>query len=440
MSGSLDEVAASQVREPLYLRQDAVLERDRLNVAGTDQGLLRGLSSIEPPLFGSRATNGGLDSSGSSRSVALVGTYPPTECGIATFTSNLRGAIGAPLSGWETGVVRVMDHPDPRPVPDAVVESWLAGDAQSLTRCLASLNRYDVVLLQHEYGIFAGVDGQDVLELIDGLEVPLVAVLHTALRTPSSHQRAVLERVLAAASAIVVQSKAARDRIVMVHGVAPDTVNVIPHGAAWNFYGPTVERDPRPMVLTWGLLSPGKGIEHGIEAVSRLWPSNPSLRYVVAGETHPKVLAASGERYRDELRARTDRLGAGGRVCFSDGYRDWSSLRSLVRSADVVLLPYESRDQVSSGVLVEALAAGRPVVATRFPHAEELLAGGAGILADQGDIAAMAAALERVLGDPGLAERMASCARAAARPLLWPAVADSYRVLLERVAPKDARR
>jgi glycosyltransferase involved in cell wall biosynthesis len=111
-----------------------------------------------------------------------------------------------------------------------------------------------------------------------------------------------------------------------------------------------------------------------------------------------------------------------------------------VRSADVVLLPYESRDQVSSGVLVEALAAGRPVVATRFPHAEELLAGGAGILADQGDIAAMAAALERVLGDPGLAERMASCARAAARPLLWPAVADSYRVLLERVAPKDARR
>ena len=366
-------------------------------------------------------------------SIALVGTYPPTECGIATFTSNLAISIATPDSGWSAAVVRVMDQADLRPHDRRVVETWRRDDRRSLERSLAVLNRRDVVVLQHEYGIFGGVDGQDVLQLVEGLTVPLIVVLHTALVDPSRHQREILEKVIELSAQVVVQSEAARSRIATVHGMDIGTIVVIPHGAVGNFGPRPTSTVSPPTVLTWGLLSPGKGIEHGIRAVARLWPSDPSLMYVVAGETHPKVRSAQGEYYRDSLRALAIELGAEGRVRFDGEYRDWDSLRALIRSVDVVLLPYESREQVSSGVLVEALASGKSVVATTFPHAEELLAGGAGILVDQGDVNAMAEAISRILNEPGLAARMSSRAREVAEPLLWSAVGESYRKLIERV-------
>jgi glycosyltransferase involved in cell wall biosynthesis len=371
------------------------------------------------------------------RAVALVGTYPPTACGVATFTSNLRAAIAARPSSWATGVVRVLDSWEPRP-SDEVVEQWVAGNPALLRRSLAVLNSFDVVLLQHEYGLFAGRDGEDVLGLVDGVKVPLVAVLHTALLEPSPHQRHILDRIIEATAVVVVQSEAARQRIVSVHDADPESVIVIPHGAAANFFGPLLADVPRPAVLTWGLLSPGKGIEHGIAAIARLQPVSPAVSYIVAGQTHPKVRAANGEHYREALRAQAHSLGVDDRVRFDNGYRDWGSLRALVRSVDVVLLPYDSRDQVSSGVLVEALASSKPVVATRFPQAEELLGGGAGILVDYGDVGAMADALCRVLYEPGLMAQMAAAARRAAAPLLWPAVGASYRLLLDRVVATRA--
>lgn len=371
------------------------------------------------------------------RSVALVGTYPPTPCGLATFTSNLRAAIAAGTRPWTAHVVRVLDGVEPIP-RDHVVAQWVAGDAASLQRSVDALNSFDAVLLQHEYGLFGGPDGEDVLALVDGLDVPLVAVLHTALRTPSWRQRAILERILDTAAVTVVQSAAARDRITEVHCVNPERVVVVPHGAAENLSGPCLASVPRPAVLTWGLLSPGKGIEHGIAAAARLASTGSDVSYVVAGQTHPKVRAATGEAYRQRLEDQAHLLGVGDRVIFDDAYRDWDSLRSLVRSADVVLLPYDSRDQVSSGVLVEAVASARPVVATRFPHAEELLAGGAGILVDHGDVEAMARAVDRVLREPGLAERMSSAARQAATPLLWPAVGAAYRRLIDSVVAARA--
>lgn len=368
----------------------------------------------------------------SSRSVALVGTYPPTACGLATFTSNLREAIAAPGSGWDASVVRVLDRDEPELSPE-VVTHWVAGDRASLSRSLGALESVDAVLLQHEYGLFGGEDGEDVLALVDGLEAPLVAVLHTALLEPTAHQRYILDRVLDAAAIVVVQSEAARTRVLAVQNVASENVVVIPHGAAENFGGPALRRLPTPKVLTWGLLSPGKGIEHGIAALALLGRHSPEASYVVAGQTHPKVLDSQGEGYREGLKARAEWLGLGDRVHFDDGYRDWDSLRALVRSADVVLLPYDSTDQVSSGVLVEAVASAKPVVATRFPHAEELLGGGAGIVVDQGDVAAMAEALRRVLYEPGLADQMAHAARLAAQPLLWPAVGSVYRALINRI-------
>ena len=372
-----------------------------------------------------------------ARSVALVGTYPPTVCGLATFTSNLRAAIAAPGSGWAARVVRVIDEEEIERSSD-VVAHWVTGDDASLQVALERLELFDAVLLQHEYGLFGGEDGEDVLELVSGLTTPLVAVLHTAPRQPSRHQRYVLDRLIRGAALVVVQSGVARLRILAANDADPDRVVVIPHGAAANFTGPVLSNVPSPAVLTWGLLSPGKGIEHGIAAMAGLACRSPEASYIVAGQTHPKVRARHGEKYREGLQAQARHLGIADRVHFDDSYRDWPSLRTLVRSADVVLLPYESLEQVSSGVLVEAVASGRPVVATRFPHAEELLAGGAGLLVSHGDVEAMTAALDRVLYEPGLAPRMAAAARRAAEPLLWPAVGAAYRAMVDRVVGAQA--
>src|ERR1019366_6573273 len=177
----------------------------------------------------------------------------------------------------------------------------------------------------------------------------------------------------------------------------------------------------------------GEGIEERIPTTSQMKTHPTAATYIVAGRTHPKEQAVNGERHRRRLKALARSLGVEGRVRFDDVYRSWDSLRALIRSVDVVLLPYESREQVSSGVLVEAVASGKPVVSTRFPHAEELLSNGAGILVEQGDSRGMAGALDRVLHEPGVADHMAAAARRSARPLLWPKVGVAYANLVEHV-------
>ena len=191
--------------------------------------------------------------------VALVST-PPTVCGLATFTSNLSAAIAAPESGWSTVVVRIMDRAEAE-VHDEVVVQWVTGDRASLRRAVEAIESSDAVVLQHEYGLFGGPDGEDVLDLIEAVQVPLVAVLHTVLLDPTLHQRQILEQVMAAASLTVVQSGAARRRLIAVHGADAEQVVVVPHGAAANFVGPVLPGIERPAVLTWGLIGPGKGIE-----------------------------------------------------------------------------------------------------------------------------------------------------------------------------------
>jgi glycosyltransferase involved in cell wall biosynthesis len=331
-----------------------------------------------------------------------------------------------------------MERPDERVFDDVVVAQWLRDDSASLIESIAVLNTFDAVIVQHEYGLFGGTDGDHILDLLAGVEVPIIAVLHTTLENPSNHQRFVLEHILSMADRVVVQSEAAKRRVVSVHGCDLDDVAVIAHGAAANFNGAKSLDYDGPIVLTWGLLSPGKGIEYGIHAIAEVQKTIENVRYVVAGQTHPKVLRQSGERYRDSLREFARSKGAHDAVIFDDEYRDWNALRALVRSADVVLLPYESRDQVSSGVLVEALASGKPVVATRFPHAEELLACGAGVVVDHADADAMADAIKEILSDESLAKEMHTAARFVAQGLLWPTVGALYRTLLESLIKKEA--
>jgi glycosyltransferase involved in cell wall biosynthesis len=188
--------------------------------------------------------------------------------------------------------------------------------------------------------------------------------------------------------------------------------------------------------LTWGLLGPGKGIEHAIDAISLLQDVRPRIRYTVAGATHPNVFARDGDLYRQTLIRSAWARGVAGAITFDDTYRDVPDLMRLVARASLVVLPYDSRDQVTSGVLVDAIAAGRPVIATAFPHAVELLSDGAGIVVPHGDPVALAAAIRSALGDPALLASMAARARAIAPSLSWTAVAAQYRVACDDLAPE----
>jgi polysaccharide biosynthesis protein PslF len=363
----------------------------------------------------------------------FVSTFPPTQCGLATFTAALRGAL-LDSSADEGRVVRLVDAPVPRP-GDEVVAQLVADDAASLRHAAAQLNLCDVAIVQHEYGVYGGADGSEILHLLDQVLVPCVVVLHTVLTDPTPHQRQVLEAVIAKADAVVAMTMAARDRLAAGYAVDLTKVSIIAHGAPalqTTMAQPTF-RTGEFTVLTWGLLGPGKGIEWGIEAMTMLRDLAPRPRYMVAGQTHPKVLLHQGDVYRDRLREQVRQADLGSSITFDGHYRNTSALASLVRSADVVLLPYDSTEQVTSGVLIEAVAAGKPVVATQFPHAREVLAGGAGLLVPHRDPAAIAAALRSLMTRGDVMARVAAAATAAAPQLLWPVIADQYRELAGRL-------
>ncbi|MFC3688997.1 glycosyltransferase [Aquipuribacter hungaricus] len=366
--------------------------------------------------------------------VGFLSTYPPTQCGLATFTAALTEHMGGPAAG--VGVVRVVDSPQPPPAPE-VVGQLVNGSASSARSAATLLDGFDVVVVQHEYGIFGGPDGRDVLALVDSLAAPVVVVLHTVLVDPSTSQREILLHLMARAAHLVTMTETARDRLLEHYAADPAKVSVVQHGAPdHRDVGPVVRAalpaDRRPTVLTWGLLGPGKGIEWAVEAMPALRDLHP--RYLVLGRTHPKVLEHSGDVYRQDLLRRAAENGADDLVEFDASYLDVARLARVVAAADVVLLPYDSREQVTSGVLIEAVAAGRPVVSTAFPHAVELLGDGTGLLVPREDPAAIAAALRRVLTEPGTAARMTRLAEAKAPELVWPAVAARYREIAAAVA------
>ena len=354
-------------------------------------------------------------------SFGILSTYPPTPCGLATFSAAL--ARGLSANGASVSVVRLADGP---PSESARVIGEMAnGSPTSVAACAELLNQSDVAVIQHEYGIYGGVDGDEVVDVIDGLRVPSIVIAHTVMKDPTQHQRSVLEAVAARADQIIVMSDAANERLRSGFAIDRRKVATIPHGATIPASSSCV-RGGRPTLLTWGLMGPGKGIERVIEAMGSLndLPGRP--RYLVAGRTHPKVLAADGEAYRDARMEQARSSGVADSVHFDTGYRNVAMLSALIQSAAVVVLPYDSTDQVTSGVLVDAVASGRPVVATAFPHAVELLASGAGIVVGHNDPDAMASALRRVLTQPRLAGDMAAEARRLAPEMGWPVVADAY--------------
>ncbi|WP_327008299.1 glycosyltransferase [Dactylosporangium sp. NBC_01737] len=361
-------------------------------------------------------------------SFGLLSTYPPTQCGVAAFAGALGTALSAAPGVDRVGVVRVVDSPTFTDRPE-VIAHLQANAAGSSEVAAAALDRHDVVIVNHEYGIYDGNDGDGVLDLLHRLRSPSIIVLHTVKRRPTPHQQWILETVASLAGAVVITTESARKRLHETYTVDPAKVHVIPHGALVQPAIRTVSSSGEPMVLTWGLLGPGKGVEWAIVGMREVRHLSPRPRYVISGQTHPKVLAEEGESYRLGLYKKVRAFGVADLVRFERSYADPSALARLVDRADVVVLPYDTTEQVSSGVLHEAVAAGKPVIATPFPHAVELLGTGAGLLVPHRDGAAIGAALKRLLTDPDLVAGMRAEALRRTAGADWDTIATRYTAL-----------
>ena len=364
--------------------------------------------------------------------ISMLSTYPPTACGIATFSF----ALGTALSdlGHEVRVVRVADGSLESDGGRRTAATLRNDSLPSVRRAAIALSEGDVAIIQHEFGIYGGRDGEEVLDVLHLTSIPLITVLHTVPAEPTPNQRRILERLGQMSSRLVVLTASARQRLVEGYEVDPWRVATIPHGAivtnGSSRRPPSAVKD-RPQLLTWGLIGPGKGIEHVIDAIASLREGGHDVHYTVAGRTHPKVARVHGERYRESLKERARKNGVSHLVDFDEAYRGPHHLASYIASSSVVVLPYDSTDQAVSGVLVDSIAAGRPVVSTAFPHARELLSGGAGILIPHRDQTALVDAIEAVTTDSSLVGAMTMAARRIGPLHSWSNVGRQYSGLAD---------
>jgi polysaccharide biosynthesis protein PslF len=373
--------------------------------------------------------------SGRMPTIALLSTFPPTHCGLATFAAALAEGLKN-VGVRHIGIVEASDGTtcslDPR-VHGRVV----AGKPQSRVAAAREINSHDFLLLQHEFGIFGGDDGSEILDLLQDVYIPVIVTLHTVPLMPSPGQRAVLEAIARRADVLVTMTDSARQRLLSLYNVRESSVVTIPHGATVPS-GFGVPDSGAASLLTWGLLGPGKGIEWVIDALAMAPDLCGQVKYVVAGQTHPKVLANEGERYRNMLKMRANRLGISDMVEFDDQYRTLPSLMGLIRSSTCVVLPYDSRDQITSGVLVDAVSAGRPVIATEFPHAVELVTSDIGIVVPHQDPVSVASAIRAVVQNPRLVESMSLATIPIAREHNWRTVAARYADLCGQIASQSS--
>jgi glycosyltransferase involved in cell wall biosynthesis len=383
----------------------------------------------------------------------LVSTYPPRRCGLAAFSQDLRHALLGEQPDWEIDVAAV-DRDGLRYGPE-VVTVIDQDDPRAYRRAARDLSTADVVLIQHEYGIFGGPDGSFVLELAGELRsrrVPYVVTLHTVLAQPTRGQEATLAALCRDAARITVFSRDGA-RLAVETGIAePSRVSVVPHGAPpllrqsvrAEDLGPTVTRtlidlgDTGPVLATFGFVGPGKGLHDGIAALPHILARHPDVRYLIAGTTHPEEARRRGDAYRNRLAALADELGVADRVSFINEFVTVPELAALLGRTDLYLTPYPSADQICSGALTFALAAGRPVVSTAYRYAVELLTPhgsvAPGVVVPCEDVGAIASAVTTLLSDP---QRLTAAREAADRlgkTLMWPAVASRFAVVCAAAA------
>jgi glycosyltransferase involved in cell wall biosynthesis len=366
---------------------------------------------------------------------AFVSTYAPRRCGIATFTHDLAAATGS-------REVVALHPPEQQGAYPLEVHHRIRRDeftdylqtARALEDCV------DVVSIQHEYGIWGGEDGAYVIDFVDALRVPTIATLHTVLQNPTPRQQAVLSELVARTDATVVMSRSAATLLTSAYGVDTRRLHVIPHGVPDlplvepATVKPALDLEGRDVILSFGLLGPGKGYELALDALPAVVAAHPNALYVLVGATHPDLLRREGETYRQSLQAQVRRLGMENHVRFVDRFVGRVELTRWLQAADVFVTPYPNLDQIVSGTLSYAMGAGRAIVSTPYAYATELLADGRGILVQPGSATGLATALAEVLGDSVLRHDVGRRAYDHSRKMVWSAVGAEYLRLFGQVA------
>jgi len=381
----------------------------------------------------------------SIRRVALLGNHLPRQCGIATFTTDLSDAIATVGPELDCFVLAMNDGRHQHAYPGRVRFELADNDVGAYTRAadFLNVNAVDVISVQHEYGIFGGKAGSHLLTLLRQLRMPIVTTLHTILATPNLHQRRVMDEIIALSDRLVVMTAGGADLLREVHGVTEEKIDVIPHGIPNVPFAGSKNRlgvEGRPLILTFGLLSPDKGIEHVIDALPTILSYYPDVVYIVLGATHPHIIERHGETYRLMLEDRAKRLGVDGNVIFHNRFVSQSELSEFLAAADIYITPYLNPEQITSGTLAYALGAGKAVISTPYAYARELLADDRGILVPWKDASAIASAVVGLLDDPEKRLFMRRRAAAHGRAMLWPAVARSYLDTFARARTEHAQR
>ncbi|GAB2794207.1 glycosyltransferase family 4 protein [Rhabdobacter roseus] len=383
----------------------------------------------------------------STPTVAFLGNYVPRRCGIATFTHDMFRSYTEKYPGTHSFVVSVEDLPHTYAYPEEVRWTFDQHDPLGYRRVADQLNasEAEVVCVQHEYGIYGGESGSYLLHLTRHLTKPYVVTLHTVLKEPTQAQRLVLQELAHGAQQVVVMSEKGADMLNCVFKVPFTKIKVIPHGVPDVPFG-TKEANKeklglsgKKIVLTFGLLSPNKGIELAIRALPPVVEKIPDVLYVVLGATHPNLIREQGEAYRNELMALAKALGVERNVAFHNRFVDDPTLLEYLQASDVYLTPYLNEAQITSGTLAYSVGCGKAVVSTPYWHAQELLADGRGTLVKFGCHQDISQALLRLFTDKKYLEDMERKAYAYGRSMTWPQVAESYRKVYSSAGTKPAK-
>ncbi len=378
--------------------------------------------------------------------IAFLGTYPPHRCGIGTFTRDLSDAVISAGEDVRATVVAMTDSDGSYEHPERVRIRIRRGVKGDYARAADFVNYSDIrmVSIQHEYGIFGGVDGAYVLGFLDELRKPSIATLHTVLNRPSKSQRAIVREMAERCECLVVMSHLAVDLLEKEYAIPPETIRVIPHGIPEMGID---ERDVskakfgltgRRVLLTFGLLSPSKGIEVVIRALPSLIDEFPDLIYLVVGVTHPDIKRRVGEEYRHSLQREVESLDLRDHVIFRNQFVDTSELCRYLQATDIYITPYLQAAQITSGTLAYAMGSGAAPVSTPYWYAKEVLAEGRGRLFDFGDVEGLSDLLRSLLGNPEEMARIQRSAYAFSRRMLWPQVGSDYVELARRVVREAA--
>ncbi len=380
----------------------------------------------------------------SRTSVALVGSYVPRRCGIATFTHHLASALAEriydqPLASTErVGIIAVNDQDDAYNYGPEVAFEIGQHRKYDYRNAADYLNdsKFDTISLQHEFGLFGGEAGVYLLELLERLKKPVVATLHTVLAEPNDSQRDVFRRICDCSATLVVMAERARAILHDCYGVPEERVRLIPHGVPDIPFGDAEAFKERfgtagkSTILTFGLLSPNKGVEVMLEALAQVVLDHPDVVFTVLGATHPHVKRDSGESYRLSLEHQALELGIQKNVIFHNRYVSEEDLCAYLAAADIYVTPYRSRDQIVSGTLAYAIAAGTAVVSSPYWYAQEMLANGRGRLVEFGDVDGFACAIRTLIDNADERGRMQAAAYESGRSMIWPRVALQYHETL----------